>query len=287
MLACVLDGAVVVCDRLRVVGRVRAGERYPGYTMAVRTKLAAAFIAVLASGAVAALIAGGGEDVNRGRADAKQFRPEPQRDPFPAHLEGRNRYPVARVEGRPLLYDRPGGKPRIRIAGETEWNTPRVLSVVKHRRKWLAVLVPELKNGEMAWIHMDKVARLGSVTWSLHADLSRRQLVVRRNGKRVRRLRIGVGRPGHSTPTGRFAVTDRLRVTDPASPYGCCVLALTGHQTRLPPGWPGGDRLAVHATADLSGLGREVSLGCMRSHPADARWLIKKVPLGTPVFIRG
>ena len=255
--------------------------------MAGRTKLAAVTVAVLASGGVGALVAGGGGDGDGGRADARQFRPEPQRDPFPARLEGKNRYPVARVDGRPLLYDRPGGKAKIRIAGETEWNTPRVLSVVKHRGKWLAVLVPELKNGDVAWIHMDKVARLGSVTWSLHADLSRRRLVVRRNGKPVRRVRVGVGRPGHSTPKGRFAVTDRLRVTDPASPYGCCVLALTGHQTRLPPGWPGGDRLAVHATADLSGLGQEVSLGCMRSHPDDARWLIKKVPLGTPVFIRG
>ena len=255
--------------------------------MSVRIKFAAAALAVAASGGVAAVIAGGDGDGDGGSADARQFRPEPERDPFPAHLEGKNRYAIARLEGRrPLLYDRPGGKPRIRIAGETEWNTPRVVSIVKHRGKWLGVLIPELKNGDMAWIHMDKVARLGSVTWSLHADLSSRQLVVRRNGKPVRRVRVGVGRPGHSTPTGRFAVTDRLRVTDPASPYGCCVLALTGHQTRLPPGWPGGDRLAVHATADLTGLGREVSLGCMRSHPADAGWLIKKVPLGTPVFIR-
>lgn len=257
--------------------------------MAGRTKLAAAALAVLASGGAGVVIAGGGGggDGDGGRADARPFRPEPERDPFPARLEGKNRYPVARVEGRPLLYDRPGGKPKIRIAGETEWNTPRVLSVVKHRGKWLGVLVPELKNGDMAWIHMDKVARLGSVPWSLHADLSERRLVVRRNGRTVRRVLVGIGRPGNSTPKGRFAVTDRLRVTDPASPYGCCVLALTGHQTKLPPGWPGGDRLAVHATADLSGLGREVSLGCLRAHPSDARWLIKKVPLGTPVFIRG
>ena len=49
------------------------------------------------------------------------------------------------------------------------------------------------------------------------------------------------------------------------------MLALTGHQTKLPPGWPGGDRLAVHATADLSGLGKQVSLGCMRTDPKDTQ----------------
>ena len=62
-------------------------------------------------------------------------------------------------------------------------------------------------------------------------------------------------------------------------------LSVTGHQTKLPEGWPGGDRLAVHATADLSGLGKAVSLGCMRTDPDDARWMMETVPLGTPVFI--
>ena len=81
-------------------------------------------------------------------------------------------------------------------------------------------------------------------------------------------------------------MTDKLKVADKGSPYGCCVLALTGHQNKLPPDWPGGDRLAVHATTDLSSIGKPVSLGCMRSKPANVRWLIGTVPLGTPVFIR-
>jgi lipoprotein-anchoring transpeptidase ErfK/SrfK len=63
------------------------------------------------------------------------------------------------------------------------------------------------------------------------------------------------------------------------------VLALTGHQTRLPAGWPGGDRLAVHATHDLGGLGHRVSLGCMRTDPRDTRWLLGRIPLGAPVFV--
>ena len=81
-------------------------------------------------------------------------------------------------------------------------------------------------------------------------------------------------------------MTDKLRVNDPASPYGCCVLALTGHQTKLPADWPGGDRLAIHAAKDPSSIGRAVSLGCMRVRSAEARWLLRVVPLGTPIFIR-
>jgi len=108
---------------------------------------------------------------------------------------------------------------------------------------------------------------------------------VRKNGRAVRRFKIAIGSPGHPTPKGRFSVTDKLRVTDPGSPYGCCVLALSGHQVKLPPDWPGGDRLAVHATRDVSSIGKRASLGCMRAQSKHARWLIDTIPLGSPIFV--
>jgi hypothetical protein len=107
-----------------------------------------------------------------------------------------------------------------------------------------------------------------------------------RGWKFARAIRVAIGSPDHPTPQGRFSVTDKLKVGDEGSPYGCCVLALSGHQTRLPPGWPGGDRLAVHATSDLTGIGQPVSLGCMRAETSHARWLIEKIPLGAPLFVR-
>lgn len=252
-----------------------------------RLPLAVVLVAALVvAGGVAAVALGGGGGGGGEDSRVPPFRPEPAVGAnFPADPESARHHPVAYIRRSRLLYDRPAGTPVFRIEGETEWNSPRVLAVVKRRGRWVGVLAPELKNGHVGWIRMRNVSTFDTVTWSLHVDLSRRQIVVRRAGKVVRRVLVGIGREGHSTPTGTFAVTDRLRVHDPASPYGCCVLALSGHQVRLPPGWPGGDRLAVHATSDLSGLGNRVSLGCMRSHPRDAGWLIKKVPLGAPVFI--
>ena len=129
-------------------------------------------------------------------------------------------------------------------------------------------------------------ARLDCVRWSIYADLSLRRLYVQHDGATVRRFDIAIGRKGNPTPRGRFAVTDKLRVTDRGSPYGCCVLAVTGHQTRLPAGWPGGDRLAVHATNELSSLGQAASLGCLRVTSAQARWLIRTMPLGAPLFVK-
>jgi hypothetical protein len=250
----------------------------------------AAAIAVLApAGVVYALTAGGDEAdaPGGGTAAARQFSPQKEvtGEPFPSDPQSADQYPTARITRRTTLYKEPNGKPKLRVSPKTEWDSPRVLGVVERRGKWLGVVVPELKNGDMAWVRDDRVAQVSSVTWALRADLSRRRLVVEHNGKVVRRMKIGVGRGDHPTPVGRYAVTDKLRVSDPGSPYGCCVVALTGHQTKLPPGWPGGDRLAVHATRDLGGLGKPVSLGCMRTDPKDTKWMLRRLPLGAPVFV--
>ncbi len=205
--------------------------------------------------------------------------------PFPSDPQSTSCYPTAYVRRKTTLYREPGGRKLIAIAAKTEWNSPRVLGVSSQREGWLAVTVPELPNGEVGWIPRTQ-ARVDCVRWSLHADLSRRLLYVRKDGHTVKKLTVAIGSREHPTPEGRFAVTDRLRVTDKNSPYGCCVLALSGHQTKLPDDWPGGDRLAVHATTDIASIGKPVSLGCMRATSDQVRWLIETIPLGTPIFIR-
>jgi hypothetical protein len=252
---------------------------------------AAALIAILVTVGLSSVLLLGGDAGSSTPADedsgTRPFVPEAQElgEPFPSDPESAYRYPIAIVERATVLLDEPEGRPKVKIAGKTEWDSPRVLSIVDRQGDWLAVLVPELENGEVGWVEQEDVARLDTVGWALKANLAERVLEVERDGEVVKRIDIGVGRDDHPTPTGRFAVTDKLRVSDPNSPYGCCVVALTGHQTRLPAGWPGGDRLALHATSDLSGIGQAVSLGCMRVHPDDAKWMMETVPLGTPVFI--
>jgi lipoprotein-anchoring transpeptidase ErfK/SrfK len=114
-------------------------------------------------------------------------------------------------------------------------------------------------------------------------SLSRRQLAVLREGRLVRTIPVGIGRPRSPTPTGRFAVAEKF--TGPFGPaFGCCILALTARQRRLPPGW---DRsityyVAIHAG---SGQGAAVSAGCLHATEADVCYLMRTVPLGTPVQI--
>ncbi len=245
-----------------------------------------------AAGVIGATQFGGSERVvprgtGGGGDGTRDFVPEkggPLAAPFPTEPNETSCYSTASLRKSAILYREPGGSKRLRITPKTEWGSARVLGVVSQRGEWLGVQAAELKNGEVAWIRRSQTT-LDCVAWSLHADLSKRTLQIRHNGRTVRKLRVAIGRKDNPTPRGRFSVTDRLQVTSPGSPYGCCVLALTGHQTNLPPYWPGGDRLAVHATNDESSIGQPVSLGCMRAESAEARWLINHIPLGSPVFI--
>jgi hypothetical protein len=204
--------------------------------------------------------------------------------PFPTEPNPSSCYTTATLSSPATIYRDPGGERRLRIGPKTEWGSERVMGVVSQRGDWLGVQASELKNGEIAWIQRDRV-RLDCVQWSIHADLSKRSVTVQHDGKTVRSLHVAIGRSENPTPKGRFSVTDRLAVKGGDPTYGCCVLALTGHQTHLPAYWPGGDRLAIHATNDESSIGRPVSLGCMRAPADQARWLIDHIPLGTPVFI--
>jgi hypothetical protein len=201
----------------------------------------------------------------------------------PARLTGR--YLTARVMAPTVLRASPGGRALRRLGVRTEFGSRRVLSVTERRAGWLAVIAPERPNGRVGWIPARRV-RLASTNWSVHVDRSARRLTLRHGSRRVRTFLVAVGRPGTETPTGRFAVTDKLHPDDPGSPYGCCALALSGHQTRLIAGWPGGDRIAIHATPNVETVGRAASLGCMRARTRDISRLMRTVPVGTPVFVR-
>jgi hypothetical protein len=206
--------------------------------------------------------------------------PEPRARPKPR--------PDLAIVRRPVpLRARPNGRVVARAGERTEFGGRRVLGVAARRGPWLGVTVPELPNGKLAWVNRRHPGLdLRRTAYSLHADLSSRRLELRRNGRRVRRITVAVGRPGSDTPTGRFAVTDKLSGSAYGPYYGCCILALTGKQPNLPPGWQGGNRLAIHGTDSPGTIGAAASAGCLRAGDADLQVLMRRVPLGTPVFIR-
>jgi hypothetical protein len=195
------------------------------------------------------------------------------------------RYLTAGLLRASRLYSRPGGRVVGRLRTRTEFGSETILGVLRRRGGWLEVSVAQLPNGHHAWVRAANTVVAGT-DYEIRVDRSAHTAALRRGSHVVVRFPVAVGRPGNATPLGRYAVTDKLRPVDSTSPYGCCALALTGHQTRLEPGWPGGDRLAIHGTPDPSSIGQAVSLGCMRAPAAALHVLMRRVPLGTPVVVR-
>jgi len=172
------------------------------------------------------------------------------------------------------------------LTPRTEFRSATILPVVRQRDGWLGVISTALPNGRIGWISEDARLRSYRTRYRVDASLSRREVVVRRGGRVVQRFPVAIGSASTPTPTGVFAVTDKLETHDPGSPYGCCILALSAHQSLTPQGWGGGDRVAIHATSLPETIGTRASLGCLRG-PTDAiQTIIRTVPIGTLVRIR-
>jgi lipoprotein-anchoring transpeptidase ErfK/SrfK len=194
---------------------------------------------------------------------------------------------VAIVRRSVPLRSRPNGRAVAHATRWTEFGDQRVLGIAAQRGPWLGVVTTQQPNGKLAWVHMkNRGLDFRRTAYSLHADLSGRWLELREGGRRIRRFAVAIGRPGSETPTGRFAVTDKLPGSSVAPYYGCCILALNGHQPKLPAGWQGGNRLAIHGTNAPGTIGSPASAGCLRAADSDLQVLMRRVPLGTPVFIR-
>jgi lipoprotein-anchoring transpeptidase ErfK/SrfK len=249
--------------------------------MRVRARIAGAVLAALAAAGVAGQEAATPAEPPPA-PDADGLQPVAYQEPVDAARHGS--WLTARLHRPAMLRVRPGGPMLSWLSLRTRFGSPRVLGVLSRRGGWLRVLSPDLANGRSGWIR-SRDAAVAATGVSVTVDRSSRRLELRDGPRLLDRFRIGVGRPGTPTPLGRFAVTDKLPMAA-GSPYGRFVLALTGHQPHLPQGWSGGNRLAIHGTPEPGSLGEAASLGCVRAPERGLRVLMRRVPLGAPVFIR-
>jgi lipoprotein-anchoring transpeptidase ErfK/SrfK len=188
------------------------------------------------------------------------------------------------VTRRAQLRRAPGGKVVGTIGTKTGFRSPTILSVAARKPGWVLVRT-SLEEHHVGWLPASAGA-LFEEPRSIVVDLSARTLTVFHRGKLTDRYRVAIGTDATPTPTGRFAVTDRLKTGDENGDYGCCILALNAHQPKIAQGWGGGDRVAIHATPHTWTIGNAVSHGCVRASNKALHQLMRKVRLGTPVRIK-
>ena len=186
---------------------------------------------------------------------------------------------------RIALHATPGGRVLKQVGARTEFGSARVFWIERVSGAWFGVPTPDLPDGKLAWIRDDRFAlEIAQTRFWITADVSRRLLSLHYGNRVLQRIRVTVGSPSTPTPLGNYSVTDGLVGRGLGPWYGCCVLALSGHQTNLPSGWIGGNRIAIHGTP--GSVGGAESHGCLRASDPDMIALFARVPLGAPVFIR-
>jgi lipoprotein-anchoring transpeptidase ErfK/SrfK len=210
--------------------------------------------------------------------------PKPAKPSLPA-IPGGSGALVATVDRPTNLLASPGGRVRIaRLTTKTQFGSPEMLWVVSHVPGWLGVMTPQAGNNRVGWIAQSATGMMRE-PWELKVSLAARRLTVLDHGKVVVQYTVAIGAAGSPTPTGRFAVTDRIVTNDPAGPYGCCILAISAHAAHAIQGWVGGTRIAIHSTPESASIGEATSHGCVRVTIPEGRWLLAHIPLGTPTLI--
>ena len=194
---------------------------------------------------------------------------------------------IAIARGHKLVMHRsPGGQVTTRLNNPTKIGSPLTLLVHRIRGRWLQTFLPMRPNDSVAWVSRNAV-KVVTTSWALGVHLGSHRLIVAREDKVVRRIPIGVGQAVTPTPTGTYFITELLKQPNPNGLYGPYAFGLSAYSGVIQQfGLGGNGQVGIHGTNEPWLVGTDVSHGCIRLRNSDIRWLIKRVPLGTPVRIR-
>jgi hypothetical protein len=149
--------------------------------------------------------------------------------------------------------------------------------------RWGLVDIPYSWPQRDGWILIAGLQR-ETTGVQVEVDLSQHRVTITRFGERLFSIPAATGAPSSPTPPGRYFVTDRVPFAA-GSALGSFAAGISGVQPNLPPGWSGGNQLAIHGTNDPGSIGRSVSAGCVRVSEASLHRLESLLELGTPVVI--
>lgn len=201
-----------------------------------------------------------------------------------AHVATLRRAVVARAAPSPTARARTVVRPTTTFAGVGA-TLLVTRGAVRGGDLWVEVMLPVRPNGSRGWIPADAVS-LSTTPYRITIDLSDRRLTLYRADRVVMRTPIAVGAPGTPTPTGRFAITERVDTRTPGAFLGPVVLPITGFSRTLNEFAGGDGRVALHGTSLPALIGTRASHGCVRLRNADVVRLAARARAGTPVIIR-
>jgi hypothetical protein len=183
----------------------------------------------------------------------------------------------------------PGARRIGSVHMRTEDGFPEVYLLLReqidtHRRSWVELRIPGRPNGRTGWVRRDELRTLEITRWLLVVDRHTERITAYRDGRRVFRAPVGIGKPSTPTPPGHFWIRERFRVGDPSSAYWPYALGTSDYSTLSE--WPGGGVVGIHGQWNAPQLiPGDPSHGCIRMLNHDIAWLAPRVPVGTPLHV--
>jgi lipoprotein-anchoring transpeptidase ErfK/SrfK len=150
-------------------------------------------------------------------------------------------------------------------------------------RAWLQVRIPGRPNGRLGWAPANAFYSLKLARTQLVVNRSTLRATLYRNGRKIWRAPVGVGKTGTPTPRGHYFI-DRIEGPIFGPVYGPHVFFTTAFSVL--PDWPGGGVVGLHGTNQPGLVPGRPSHGCIRMHNSDANRLARLMPVGTPLRIR-
>jgi len=167
----------------------------------------------------------------------------------------------------------------------TEYLAPRTLLAFDQYQDWLHVYLPTRPNNSTGWVKASDVTLSKPLEHVIRVSLAERKLWMFRNGVVELEAPVAIGMPQYPTPTGTYYFTDPVDLHAlPTTSYGVFAMGLSGHSDVLTEFGGGDGQIAIHGTNEPSGIGKEVSHGCVRVHN-EVIEVLSTLPLGTPVYI--
>jgi hypothetical protein len=175
-----------------------------------------------------------------------------------------------------------------RLRALTEDGQPELYLALRRQtgadgREWVEVRLPRRPNGSTGWVPREYLGRWRTVRTALEIDRTRLRARLRRGGRVVWSARVGVGARATPTPAGRFYVREKLRNRRGAGMYGPWAIGTSAYSTLSD--WPGGGVVGIHGTDQTHLIPGRPSHGCVRLTNRDVSALVRRLPLGTPIWV--
>lgn len=182
--------------------------------------------------------------------------------------------------------------PTSKVIGKLHFNTedrrPEIYLALQmytdaEGNEWVQTQLPGRPNGRIGWVPREGLGEFHVTTTQIVVNRRTLRLTVFRNGKRVFRAPIGVGKSSTPTPAGPSWIRERLNgFNNPV--YGPLAFG-TGSYSRLSE-WPGGGVIGIHGTNEPNLIPGRPSHGCIRMKNRDILRLDKLMKPGTPLLIK-